>query len=305
MRIEQLDAWARRNHGLITLGSSGLTRSAWYRAIRAGVLEQIHPLVARLHGTPHTTEQAIAAAVLATGGDGLASHRSAAHLWGIPRHDRDRVDLILPQRGHRRHLEGVDVHRPRDMRRLAPSRRRRIACTNLLRTLVDLGAVDPEGVSTAVGHALGAGLVDLGALETTAAQHSARGRPGTRALRAAIDEWSIDAQPADSLLEVAMTRLIARYGLPPVEFHPVIEGCEVDSRVIGTPLILECDGWTYHGLNRIAFERDRESDAQLSAAGWIVIRFTYRAITRSPRTTAERIRRNLSRWSNLVAPDAS
>ena len=174
MRLDRLDDWASQNHGVITFEASGLTRSAWYRAIHAGSLEQIHPLVARLHGTPHTPEQAIAAAVLATGGDGLASHRSAAHLWGIPRHDRDRVDVSFPHRGHRRRLVGVDIHRPRDLRRLAPSRRRRIACTNLLRTLVDLGAVDPEGVSPAVGHALGAGLVDLGALEATAAQHAAR-----------------------------------------------------------------------------------------------------------------------------------
>jgi len=261
-------------------------------------------MVARLHGTPDTPEQAIAAAVLATAGDGLASHRSAARLWGIPRGDHERVDVVLPHRGHRRHLAGVDIHRPRDERRLAPSRRHGIRCTNLLRTLVDLGAVDPRGVSPAVGHALGAGLVDLGALESTAAQHSARGRPGTPALRAAIDEWSIDARPADSLLEVAMVRLTARFGLPPLEFHPVIEGREVDFRVIGTPILLECDGWTFHGLNRTAFEHDRESDASLTAAGWIVIRFTYRAVARSPRTTADRIRLNLARWSDLPAPDA-
>jgi very-short-patch-repair endonuclease len=125
-----------------------------------------------------------------------------------------------------------------------------------------------------------------------------------RRSRAAIDEWSIDARPADSLLEVAILRLTERSGLPPLEFHPVIEGREVDFRVIGTPILLECDGWTFHGLNRAAFEHDRESDASLTAAGWIVIRFTYRAVTRSPRTNADRIRRNLTRWSDLRAPDA-
>ncbi|MDX2380445.1 MAG: DUF559 domain-containing protein [Acidimicrobiia bacterium] len=100
-----------------------------------------------------------------------------------------------------------------------------------------------------------------------------------------------------------MTRLIARFALPPIDFHPVIEGQEVDFRVTGTPIVLECDGWTFHGLNRSTFERDRERDARLSAAGWIVIRFTYRAITRSPSTTADRIRRNLDRWGNFPAPD--
>ena len=49
--------------------------------------------------------------------------------------------------------------------------------------------------------------------------------------------------------------------------------------MIGTPVMLECDGWAYHGLDRSNFERDRDRDAELTAAGWIVVRFTYRAIT--------------------------
>jgi hypothetical protein len=74
-----------------------------------------------------------------------------------------------------------------------------------------------------------------------------QGRRGVVALRDAIADWSIDQKPADSVLETVMARLIARAGLPPVEFHPIIEGHEVDFRVIGTPVILECDGWKYHG----------------------------------------------------------
>ena len=94
-----------------------------------------------------------------------------------------------------------------------------------------------------------------------------------------------------------MQRLITRYRLPTVEFHPIICGYEVDVRVIGTPVILECDGWAYHGLKRTAFERDRERDADLIAAGWIVVRFTYRAITARPKATADRIAAAVARWS--------
>jgi hypothetical protein len=68
-----------------------MSRSAWYRAIGAGTLIQIHPLVARLPGTPDTPEQRIIAGVAAVGGRALASHRSAARLWAIPRHDLDPV----------------------------------------------------------------------------------------------------------------------------------------------------------------------------------------------------------------------
>ncbi len=82
-----------------------------------------------------------------------------------------------------------------------------------------------------------------------------------------------------------------------MEFHPTICGYEVDFRVSTAPIILECDGWTYHGLQRATFERDRDRDADLIAAGWIVVRFTYRAITMRPKATADRIAAAIARWS--------
>jgi len=82
-----------------------------------------------------------------------------------------------------------------------------------------------------------------------------------------------------------------------VEFHPTICGDEVDFRVTGTPVFLECDGWAFHGLQRSNFERDRQRDADLLAAGWIVLRFTYRAVTSRPRETADRILATIERWS--------
>jgi hypothetical protein len=50
------------------------------------------------------------------------------------------------------------------------------------------------------------------------------------------------------------------------------------------------------------FEHDRGRDADLVGAGWIVVRFTYRAITARPKPTADHRRRRrpleLSRPSN-------
>ena len=295
--LERLDAFATAHHGVISREVSGLSHSSWYRAITSGQLDQLHPGVARLRGTPDTPEQRIIAAVLAVGPGALASHRSAAHLWGIPRRDRDPVDVIITGRRRLPNLSGVVIHRPKDLQRLVPQRRSAIACTNILRTILDLGAVDPLAVSDAIGHALTNGLSTLGAFETTVIQHSEHGRAGIVALREAVAEWSIDRKPTDSTLERTMYRLIATHGLPAVEFHPVVRGNEVDFRVCGTPIILECDGWTYHGLERSTFERDRERDADLAADGWIVLRFTYRAITMRPKATADRIAAAIARWT--------
>jgi very-short-patch-repair endonuclease len=304
MQLSELDDWARAHHGIVTLDSTGWSRSAWYRAVAAGRIIQLHPHVARLPGTADTPEQRIVAGVAAAGPEALASHRSAARLWGIPRPPDDPVDVIDVRSGTHAALEGVVVHRPTDRRRLVPQRRYGIPCTNILRTLADLGAVDPPAVHGAVGHVLAVRLADLTALETAVREHSQRGRPGIPALRDAIDDWSIDTKPADSILEPAMARLVARYRLPPVEFHPMVGGHEVDFRVIGTPVILECDGWAHHGLDRAGFERDRVRDAALIAAGWIVLRFSYRSITTTPGVVARRIRATTDRWRS-PPPDAA
>jgi very-short-patch-repair endonuclease len=293
------------HHGLITKAASDMSDSAWKRAIRSGRLVAMHPGVARLPGAADTAEQRIAAAVLASGAAAMASHRSAAYLLGIPRPPTDPVDVIAPRRPALRRLGTVRYHRPTDHLHLIPQRRAGIACTSILRTMCDLGAVDRLAVSGAVGHVLAHKLATLPALEATLIAHSIQGRTGVTALRQAIDEWSIDSRPADSVLEPAMRRLVTRYGLPHVEFHPVIGGHEVDFRFTGTPVIVECDGWAYHGLRREQFERDRVRDALLIAAGWIILRFTYRSITGRPGEVARQIESALNRWAVVIPPDAA
>ena len=313
MRLDHLDTIARRQHGVVARHQTDLTDDAWNRAIRAGSLVRLHPGVARLPGTASTYAQRIAAAVLAAGDGALASHRSAAHLHGIPGVDESEVDVIVARRGRAPgreratsvDLDGVASHRPRDLRRLTPSRANGIACTNVLRTLVDLGAVAPDAVHGAVGHVLTNRLAPIESLETAVREHARPGRAGVVALRRAIDDWAIDGRPADSVLEPAMRDLVARYGLPPVEFHPRIGGREVDFRVVGTPIVVECDGWAYHGRERDRFERDRALDAEFAARGWIVLRFTYRRITTRPAEVARTIRAAIDRWTGRPAPDAA
>ena len=293
---------------MIARHQTELSRDAWYGAIATGKLITMHRGVARLVGSADTSEQRIMAGVLAAGIRALASHRSAAHLHGIPTIQHALVDVIVPARPRGRSsigLEHVVVHRPRDLVHLRPHRIDGIACTNLLRTLVDLGAEAPDAVHGAVGHAITNRLATLDAIESALDRHAKKGRHGVRALRNAIDDWSLDSKPADSVLEPAFQRLVDRYGLPPVEFHPIVGGREVDFRIVGTPIVIECDGWTYHGRSRGQFERDRASDAEFAAHGWIVLRFTYRRITSRPGEVARQIRSAITQWCDRPAPDAA
>lgn len=56
--------------------------------------------------------------------------------------------------------------------------------------------------------------------------------------------------PPDSTLETEMANFVAKYRLPPVVFHPIVAGYEVDFLVVDTTVVIECDGWATHGLQR-------------------------------------------------------
>jgi very-short-patch-repair endonuclease len=58
-------------------------------------------------------------------------------------------------------------------------------------------------------------------------------------------------------------------------------------------LIVETDGWAYHGT-RAAFSRDRRRSAVLSLHGWTVVRFTYEDVVYDRRYVEDTLRRLLT-----------
>lgn len=305
MRLLDLDDLATRNHGVVTRADTGLSPRRWHGLAARGLIDELFPGIARLPGTARSPLQRIAAAVMAGGPGAMASHRSAALLWGVARPDGDPVDIIIPGRSRHPRLDGVNVHRPTDGGRLVPQRPANIRCTNIVRTLLDVGAVDPNATRPAMQHAITQRWVTPAALDTALREHARPGRAGVTSFRAALDDCQLDGKPVDAVLEPTMRRLATRHRLPRMAFHPVIEGWQVDFRVVGTVLIVECDGYTSHGLDRVQFERDRRRDDDLHGAGWIVLRFTFRAIERRSSDTARRIRRAIDRWSDRRPPDAT
>ena len=63
------------------------------------------------------------------------------------------------------------------------------------------------------------------------------------------------------------------------EMNARVHGYEVDAYWPAHNLIVEVDGFEFHGT-RQAFERDRRKDAALVAAGYRVVRITWRRLTR-------------------------
>jgi very-short-patch-repair endonuclease len=226
----------------------------------------------------------------------MCSHRSAAWLWGLDRADDEPVDLISARRTRGTALDGVVIHRPRDKVDLRAVIRRGVPTTNPLRTLVDLGAVDAEAVYPTMVHLFAERLVAPRAALATVARHSRKGRHGVVALRQALERYAADELPVDSLLEAKMAELLAAAELPPAVFHARVLGFEVDFLLTGTRIIIECDGWASHGLNRDQFEFDRLRNSELAAAGYIVVHVTWVQLRDHPQRQIERLRAVVARW---------
>jgi very-short-patch-repair endonuclease len=87
--------------------------------------------------------------------------------------------------------------------------------------------------------------------------------------------------------------LIKRAELPVPSCNARLHGFEVDALWAGRKLVLEVDGYAFHG-HRAAFERDRRRDQTHAADGYRVIRVTWRRLQREPLAVVARLAQALS-----------
>ncbi len=202
------------------------------------------------------------AAVLATGG--ILSHHSAAKIWGIRPHD-GAIDITVTGPAVRSR-PGLRIHRARSLDAAVQDG---LPLTTPARTLHDLaGCLGQPELDRAVEQAQ---VLRLATREEIAARLPRRGR---RALTAALYD---DPQLTRSAAERRLLALIRQARLPRPETNVRVQGYEVDLLWRRQRLIVEVDGFAYHST-RHAFERDRARDATLQAAGYRVVRITWRQI---------------------------
>ena len=83
-----------------------------------------------------------------------------------------------------------------------------------------------------------------------------------------------------------------------MKFHAIICGFQADFHVSAHPSF-----WSatveLHGKIRPKFERDRERDSTVTAAGYIVVRFTWRRLVKDPKWVANKVLANPARWGHL------
>jgi very-short-patch-repair endonuclease len=186
----------------------------------------------------------------------------------------------------------VRTHRAREIDPRDRTTRHGIQVTSVARTLLDIAATAParELARSAEGAQIRR-LVTGRDLERVLARTD--GHRGASALR---DLLRRAAEPAmtRSEAERRMLALLRAAGLPPSDVNTRVCGHEVDMLWRAERLIVEIDGFEYH-RTREAFERDRLRDARLQAAGYRVMRITWRQISQQPEAVVARVAQALVR----------
>jgi hypothetical protein len=296
---DALDRLGRSQHGLVSfaqLRELGVSAGSIHDWIVHRRLVPLFVGVYRLRGAPETWKQRVMAACLASGG--VASHRSAARLWGLTDFEEVDVTVTRPRAPKPR---GVRVHRLEDLEPRWITRREGIPVTDPVRLFVDLGAVEPLGVVAALlDRALGRRLVTVAAIRDARDAVARKGRAGCGVIRPLLDE-RIDLPAPACVLEARMASLLRRHGLPTPEAERVVRARDgrfvgrVDFAYPALELAIEVDGYEAHS-SLGTFQADRARQNDLVALGWTVLRFTWSDVqVRAPHVamTVERARRRL------------
>ena len=243
-------AMARGRHGVLTVAQlvdAGLSHDAVLHRVEQGWLRRLHRGV-YLVGALETPFSRALGAVLAYGDGALLSHHPAAVLCGFGPPPADPLHVTAPR--DIRSRDRIIAHATRHLDPRDATSRHGIPVTSPARTILDLAATSEA--EAALNEALLQRQVSLPSLNEQFRRYP-RHR-GTPALRKAIE-----AEPALTRSEAERRTL----------------------DLIHKARVVEVDGFAFHSV-RASFERDRRRDQRLIAAGWKVLRVTWRQLEHEP-----------------------
>lgn len=260
--------------------------------LRLGVLQRSRRGLFVLVGAPDTWEHRIMRACLGAAGRGVASHRTALHLWDLRPCD-GLVEVTVRGCAAPR-LTGAIVHRSWDLEPADVTWVDGLPVTSAVRTLVDAGVhFGDREVQRLVDSSLGLGLVTAADLQRFRNRVGRQGRTGVGALQRVLDDLPSGAGSTESPMEARVLRLIRDAGLPdPVpQFTVVAQGrrFRIDFAYPEARLLLEYDGYREHTTPE-RFTSDRERQNLLVLDGWQILRFTRTDVRDRPTQLVQQIR---------------
>jgi len=231
------------------------------------------------------------AAVLACGTGAVLSHFSAGHLWNMCG-SYGPIEILRQSGGfHPQGHRGVKLHQTRRLESYEATVERGIPVVAMERVLLDLAArTDAKRLERIFVQAYKS--EDLSWRRLSRIINRRRGCKGVGKLRRVVLEVDPEALETKSVSEVDFLALCRPAGLPTPFVNVLVEGHLVDFLWPKQKVIVETDSWSHHG-DHLAFEKDRQRDVELIAAGYDVYRTTYKMLERNPGPFLSNVRRAL------------
>jgi very-short-patch-repair endonuclease len=263
----------------------GIGRGAIAHRLAGGSL---HPVLRSVFAVGHpglTGRAMLVAALLYAGDNCVLSHESAAWLWGLVPGYGPGVELTVVAR-HVRNAPGVRVHRSGGLDRNEVRLRDGLPVTAPARTLIDrAGQADDGEIEAELAQGRVLRLISDRELDSALDRHQTR--VGVARLRRVLENEG-GRMVTRSEGERRMRALLAAAQLPVPEVNAHLHGFEVDFLWRAQRLVVEFDGRQFHA-HPAAFERDRRRDQVLLAAGYRVLRVTWRQLEDEPVALVVRI----------------
>lgn len=275
--VEKIRFIAARQHGLISrpqIRELGIARASLQRLVRAGYLAYLTPRVLKIGGSAQSKWQSVMAGVLDVGPSAVASHLTAAAMWGVPNIRPEPVHVSVV-RYVRRGQAPVKVHHltviPDDQR------------TYLHDIPVTAPAFTALLVCGAYGKRRGAQVLDhlLASRDLTVAEATAltidlakQGRNGLVALRELLEDRNDESPPAQSNNERRLAYLARQAGITTLRRQvdvvaPTWIG-RVDFEDEELPFVVEVQSERYH-TSWVHRQADAERISKLEQAGYTVV----------------------------------
>jgi very-short-patch-repair endonuclease len=287
---QSLAELATGQHGVVSmrqLEQLGYSRATVSRATAAGRLHRLDRGVYAV-GHRHLTWEARCLGAVLASAPAVASHTTAAWLWGLLRGRPGTFHLTAASRRHAK--PGCRMH----FAKLSAEDRGEaddIPVTAVARTKLDLAAMlSPTRLERVLERSEELRLFDLRAIDDLLTRTV--GHPGHGRLRRALALYREDPVFVRSRLERRFLDLVRKGGLPTPSMNLNVDGYELDAYWEPERFAVELDVYETHG-SHAAFERDRLRQEDLKLREVEMIRVTGPRLDREPQAVLARVAAHL------------
>ena len=272
---------AAASYGVFTTAHArhaGLNPAKRKHRIETSQWIELHDEVYRLAGVPSSWKGALLAACWAGGFRAVASHRSAAALWGLAGGKHEIQEITCPRWRRAQHAPLI-VHESKALDPVDTTFAHGIPVTVPERTLLDLGAVcGPRTVEMAFNRAEHQQLVTVDSVRRMLTRLARSGRPGVRKLRRVLDARAAGQRAPESEMETMLIQILREWGFPEgvPQYEIRIRGkffARVDLAFPEQRVAVEYDSDEWHG-GRGAIERDASRRRRLRSIDWETVTAT-------------------------------